>query len=321
MKIKIAPLLAAAVALSAVLPAHAVQGGLPADNPWTQRRVLNIAHQGGEIEAASNTFYAFKTAVAKGAHSIDLDVHATADRELVVLHDVTVDRTTNGTGRVDQMTRQQIQALDAAHWFVPGVGTVRTGDRPASDYTYRGVATGQVAPPDGFTASDFTIPTLRDVLRTFPDTYVNIEIKRTTPDTTPYEAELAALLAEFGRDDDTIVVSFYDAAIEMFKVHAPSVSTATATGESAAFWASSQGPLPGAPNPRYHALQVPLTFNGFTVVTKDFIDRAHSNGLAVHVWTIDSRAEMERLLDLGVDGIFTNLPTLLAEVLAQRFPA
>jgi len=106
--------------------------------------------------------------------------------------------------------------------------------------------------------------------------------------------------------------------MEMFKVYAPHVSTATATAEAAVFWASAQGPLPGAPNPRYHALQVPVTLNGITVVTKEFVDRAHANDLVVHVWTIGSRAEMERLLDLGVDGIMTNRPTLLAQVLAER---
>src|SRR5687767_9195309 len=89
-----------------------------ADNPWLERRVLNIAHQGGEIEAPSNTLFALKTAKEKGADVLEIDVHATADRELVVLHDDTVDRTTNGTGRVDGMTLEQIKQLDAAHWFV-----------------------------------------------------------------------------------------------------------------------------------------------------------------------------------------------------------
>jgi glycerophosphoryl diester phosphodiesterase len=114
------------------------------------------------------------------------------------------------------------------------------------------------------------------------------------------------------------VVSFLDHAVERFKAFAPEVHTATGTGQTAAFWASSQGPAPGAPNPRYQALQVPITFEGITVVTEDFVADAHGSGLAVHVWTIDDRETMEWLIDLGVDGIMTNHPTLLERVLEER---
>jgi glycerophosphoryl diester phosphodiesterase len=292
------------------------------ENPWLERRILNIAHQGGEIEAPSNTLYALKTAKAKGADVLEIDVHATADRELVVLHDATVDRTTNGTGRVDSMTLEQIQQLDAAQWFVPGCGTCH--GKAEAAYTLRGYATGERklnGRMKDYAPSDFTVPTLREVLETFPADFINIEIKSTAPQTSPYEKELAALLAEFGRTDDTIVVSFLDHAVEAFKVHAPDVHTATATGEAAAFWASAQGPLPGAPNPRYQALQVPIQLNGITVVTPEFVRKAHANGLSVHVWTINDRTEMESLIGMGVDGIMTDRPTLLEEVLAAAAAA
>ena len=288
------------------------------DNPWLERRVLNMAHQGGEIEAPSNTLYALKTAREKGSDVLEIDVHATADGELVVIHDATVDRTTNGAGRVDSLTLEQIKALDAAHWFVPGCGTCR--NRPAGEYTLRGLATGErEIPPElaGFEPNDFTIPTLREVLETFPRALVNIEIKSTAPDTAPYEEELARLLAEFGRTRDTIVVSFLDHATERFKLFAPEVDTATGTGQAALFWASAQGPAPGAPNPRYQALQVPIQLEGITVVTPEFVQRAHASGLAVHVWTINDRAEMEWLVGIGVDGIMTDRPTLLEEVLGE----
>ncbi|HEX2085833.1 MAG TPA: glycerophosphodiester phosphodiesterase [Solirubrobacteraceae bacterium] len=292
-----------------------------AANPWLERRVLNIAHQGGEIEAPSNTLYALKTAVAKGSDVLEIDVHATADRQLVVLHDATVDRTTNGSGRVDRMTLAQIKALDAAYWFVPGCGTCH--GRPASDYTLRGYATGdrklKRQLKRSFSPNDFRIPTLDEVLDAFPNELVNIEIKATAPQTAPYERELAALLAEHGRTSDTIVVSFTDNATEAFKVFAPEVHTAVGTVQAGAFWASAQGPLPGAPNPRHQALQVPITFEDrITVVTPEFVQRAHANGLAVHVWTINDRAEMEWLIDIGVDGIMSDRPTLLEQVLAER---
>jgi glycerophosphoryl diester phosphodiesterase len=291
-----------------------------ADNPWLERRVLHIAHQGGEIEAPSNTLFALKTAKEKGADVLEIDVHMSADGEIVVIHDATVDRTTNGTGRVDSMTVEELKALDAAHWFVPDCGTCHGKDESA--YIYRGFATGERALPiakegESFAPNDFTIPTLREVLEAFPKDLINIEIKATAPETTPYEEELAALLDEYGRDDDTIVVSFLDHANERFKLYNSEVSTATATGETAAFWASAQGPLPGAPNPRYQALQVPIELEGVTVVTEDFVTKAHANGLAVHVWTINDEETMRWLVDIGVDGIMTDRPSLLEDVLGS----
>ena len=288
------------------------------DNPWLERRVLNIAHQGGEIEAPSNTLFSLKTAKEKGADVLELDVHMTADEEIVVIHDATVDRTTNGEGRVDSMTLAEIKQLDAAHWFVPDCGTCHRKD--ASAYAYRGYATGEVPIPEelgGFEPNDFKVPTLREVLQTFPKDMLNIEIKATAPETAPYEEELAALLDEFDRDDDTIVVSFLDHAMERFKLYSSEVSTATATGETAAFWASSQGPLPGAPNPRYQAMQVPIELNGVPVVNEDFVRDAHANGLAVHVWTINDEADMRWLIEIGVDGIMTDRPTLLEDVIGS----
>jgi glycerophosphoryl diester phosphodiesterase len=134
---------AALVAAPIAAPARAQQ---LADNPWLERRVLNIAHQGGEIEAPSNTLFALKTAKEKGADVLELDVHMSADGEIVVIHDATVDRTTNGEGRVDSMTVEQLKDLDAAHWFVPDCGTCHGKDDAA--YAYRGLATGAVSMPE-----------------------------------------------------------------------------------------------------------------------------------------------------------------------------
>jgi glycerophosphoryl diester phosphodiesterase len=147
-----------------------------ADNPWLDRAPLNIAHQGGEEEVPSDTLYGFKTALPKGVDVLELDVHLTADGQVVALHDTTVDRTTNGSGTVEQMTLAQIKALDAAYWFVPDVGT--THGRGAGDYAFRGVATGEAPPPEGFEPNDFRIPTLDEILTAFPDTLINIELKQ-----------------------------------------------------------------------------------------------------------------------------------------------
>jgi glycerophosphoryl diester phosphodiesterase len=286
------------------------------DNPWLERGPLNIAHQGGELEVPSDTLYGFKTALPKGVDVLELDIHLTADGHVVALHDTTVDRTTNGTGTVEQMTLAEIKALDAAHWFVPGVGTSHS--HAAEEYVFRGIATGERLPPEGFEPNDFTIPTLDEVLTAFPDTLINIELKQSNS-TGRFEMAVADLLRKHGRVDDVIVVSFLDHSLEVFKALAPDVHTATATVNAAAFWASSHGALPGAPNPRHVALQVPTSFSGVPVITSDdFVNDANANGLAVHVWTINDRATMEQLLDWGVQGIMTDRPTLLEEILQAR---
>lgn len=304
---------AIALLLLAAMMLPAAQAVVVLDNPWLERAPINIAHQGGAKEAPSNTLFAFKRADDLGADVLELDVHATVDGHLVVIHDTTVDRTTDGGGRVDQMTLEQIKELDAAFWWSPG--TVDCNNPDNCDWVYRGVATGDVEPPEGYEANDFKVPTLREVLDTFPAAFINIEIKRTAPDTVPYEAELAGLLREFGRVDDVIVVSFYDQAVEAFKLLAPEIHTATATVETAMFWATTQNEAPGAPNPRYVALQVPIVFEGITVVTEDFVNNANANGLAVHVWTIDDADTMCWLLSIGVQGIMTDRPSLLESIL------
>jgi glycerophosphoryl diester phosphodiesterase len=308
----------ALLALAGALLWPAAASAQVVDNPWLERNPLNIAHQGGEIEAPSDTLYAFKTARQKGADVLETDVHLTADGRVVVLHDETVDRTTNGSGSVEQMTLAEIKQLDAAYWFIEGEGTVHDPSRPASDFTWRGVATGDRRPPKRFEPNDFTIPTLDELLAAFPDAWLNIELKPTVAMTGRLEAAVAELLRAHGRTDDVIVTSFNDQSVELFKAFAPEIHTAAPTAQVAAFWASSQGDLPGSPNPQHVALQVPETFEGLTVVTPDFIADAHANLLAVHVWTVNDAADMHRLLDWGADGIMTDRPTLLERVLAER---
>ena len=99
---------------------------------------------------------------------IETDVHLTADGHVVVLHDDTVDRTTNGSGSVEQMTLEQIKQLDAAYWFIAGEGTVHDPSRPPADFTWRGVATGERPPPARFEANDFKVPTLEELLEASP---------------------------------------------------------------------------------------------------------------------------------------------------------
>jgi glycerophosphoryl diester phosphodiesterase len=274
-------------------------------NPWLTRRVLNYAHQGGAREAPSSTLFAMRQALDAGADALELDVHATADGELVVCHDATVDRTTAARGAIADLTLDQLSSLDNAYWFVPG--EVVAPGRPDADYVFRGRAPADHA---------FGLATLREVLEAFPGVFLNLDIKQTAPAVEPYEAPLAALLRRFGRVDDVIVASFLDNATESFSEVAPEISTSFGTMGTAQFWRAVQdGETP--PPARHHALQVPPSFGDRTVVDQRFVDVAHEQGVAVHVWTIDDPDEMARLLALDVDGIMTDRPSVLTKVLAR----
>jgi glycerophosphoryl diester phosphodiesterase len=274
-------------------------------NPWLDRRVLNYAHQGGAREAPSSTLFALRQAIENGADALELDVHATADRELVVCHDATVDRTTSATGAISAMTLAEVQELDNAYWWVPGEVVV-TG-RPDDEYVYRGRA-----PED----RDFAIATLREVLDARPGVFLNLDIKQTAPVVEPYEDLLAAVLREYGRADDVIVASFHDSATDAFKTHAPEVSTSAGTAAVAEFYGAVRDGTATPPSVfAHHALQVPPTFGDITLVDEKFVTRAHEAGLAVHVWTIDDADEMARLVALDVDGVMTDRPSVLEGVL------
>ena len=273
--------------------------------------MLNWAHQGGAREWPSSTLFALRNAVDAGAHAIELDVHATADGHLVVCHDTTVDRTTSSSGRIADLTLEQVRRLDNAYWFVPGSGDQVTRDAPEDAYTFRGRA------PDD---NDFAIATMEEVLDAFPHVFLNFDIKRTAPEVEPYEHLVADVLRAFDRVDDVIVASFNDASTDKFQDLAPDVSTSLGTAGTAEFYrAARAGEEP--PTTRHRALQVPASYGDVTIVDEQFVDTAHRHGLAVHVWTIDEPAEMRRLLHLGVDGIMTDYPSVLASVLDERAAA
>jgi glycerophosphoryl diester phosphodiesterase len=308
---RIAAVLAALAA--ALLAAPAAQ----AQNPWLGKRLLNFAHQGGEFERPSNTMFAFERAYAGGADVLEMDIHTTSDGEVVVIHDSAVDRTTNATGSVYDMTLADLQKLDAGHNFIPGRNAVR--GEPASAYPYRGVRTGEKPPPAGHTPDDFRVPTLKEVFDAFPDVPINIEIKgKSDADGQSFlkNAEaLATFLNSTGRTD-VIVVSFHDEALERFHQLAPRIPLAPGLGKTAAYVQS--GALLGD---GYVALQVPPNFQGVTVMTPAFVERAHRDGYAVHTW-IDSSDEnaafYDQMFGMCADAIMTAYSDRLEGVMRQR---
>ena len=271
--------------------------------------MLAFAHRGGAKEGPSATLYAMRRALEAGADALELDVHATADGHVVCCHDPTVDATTDGTGAIAELSLAEVQALDAAYWFVPGEedGTAARPGLPDDAYPLRGLASHDPT---------LRIPTLEEVLDAFPGTLLNLDIKQSAPVVAAYEDKVARALSDFGRQGDVIVTSFNDTSIQTFSELAPEVATAAGTFAAAAFWRAVQAGEPPPPS-RHVALQVPTEAYGLKVVDQRFVAAAHEADLAVHIWTIDEADEMRRLIELGVDGIMSDRPSLLVRTLAE----
>ena len=272
---------------------------------WTQRRVINFAHQGGSFEAPSSTLYAMAQAIERGANALELDVHATKDRHLVVCHDESVDRTTNHRGAMAELTLAQVREMDNAYWWIEGADV--SPGRHEDEYHLRGRA-----PAD----RRLGVATLAEVAEAFPDVLLNLDIKQSDPDVEPYEELLARELAELGRETSVIVASFHDEALARFRRLAPRVATSAATLEATTFYFSLAEGAPVVPSAS--ALQVPMTYESIRVVDERFVASAHAAGLAVHVWTLNDPAAIDDALDLGVDGIISDRPGVVTERLAGR---
>lgn len=254
-----------------------------------------IAHRGGSLEAPENTLRAFRHAVEVGCDMLELDLRTTADGAVVVLHDAEVDRVTDGCGPIAALDLAEVRALDAAHWFAPGRGA----DPTAGAFPLRGGG------------GDLRIPTLEEVLRHVPGVPLTMDLKVGPPEAPEVPAAVAALLRAHRRVGDVIVGSFDQVRLDAFRALAPEIPTSATQDEVVRVWSGE--PVPAGA--RIAALQVPAAYGSLEVVTPELVARAHAGGAEVHVWTVDEPAEMRRLGGLGVDGIISDRPRVLVEVL------
>ncbi len=254
---------------------------------------LVIAHADdtGSGVAPGNTLLFLETVAEIGVDVLEMDVHMTADNQIVLLHDATVDRTTTGSGPVNTFTLAELQALE--------VGGNWTADEGAT-YPYRG--------------RGLTIPTLAAVFERFPDYPINIEIKAEDPAIAPV---LCRTITDHNMTDWVLVVSSRDDALKAFRKECPDVASGANRGDVTKFvllnFVGASGIIP----PPYQAFQVPEVSGGIPVVTPSFVRAAHRANVQVHIWTINDPAEMQRFIDMGVDGIMTDDPDALLGLLGR----
>jgi glycerophosphoryl diester phosphodiesterase len=239
-----------------------------------------IAHRGSSAEAPENTLPAFEAAVQRGADAVELDVRLTADGAPVVIHDATLDRTTDRTGPVSGLTLAELRAVDAGSKFTPDGG--RT-------YPHRGQGA--------------QVPTLGEVLWTFPRLSVLVEIKEPEAQ----EAVRRVLLQESAAER-CVVASEQHEALRAFD-EPPFLRGASGTEISALYWAAMLRRR--APEASYRCLSVPLRYKGLPVPTRAFVAAAQARGCPVHVWTVDSPKAARKLWGRGVAGVVTNLPGVM----------
>jgi len=255
-------------------------------------RPLVFAHRGGGGLIPENTLEAFIYSARMGVDVLELDIHSTADGTLVVMHDAAVDRTTAGRGRVNELTLEAVKKLDAGYLF-------STDGRQIFPFRGKGI----------------TVPTLREIFDALPEMTFNIEPKQHTPSIVK---PLCVLVREQKMVDKVIVGSFNQTTIDDFRRECPEVATSASPSEVSRFLALVKAGLGDSYSPPMQALQVPRNLGGLQVVSKEFIETAHRRNLKVHVWTINETVEMQRLIEMGADGIMTDYPDRLLTLLGRR---
>ncbi|MGD8406629.1 MAG: glycerophosphodiester phosphodiesterase [Anaerolineales bacterium] len=275
-----------------VLVLFAVFSKRASDHPYYSDDLpypLVIAHQGGDGLWPGDTLYAFEHAAELGVDVLEMDLHITADGVLVINHDETVDRTTDGSGEIETMTLAEIQELDAGYDWSNDDGET---------FPYRGIG--------------ITIPTLEEIFQTFPDYHMTIEIKTTESSmATPF----CEMIRTYNMQDKVLVASFLDERMEEFREVCPEVATSSARQETTVFVLLSKVYLGRLYSPAFYTLQVPEESSGITVMTAQFVRAAHERNLCVEPWTIDEPEQIKQYIDWGVDGIITDRPDLMLEIL------
>ena len=248
-------------------------------------RVLVFAHRGGAKLRPENTLEAFDHGLAAGADGLELDVRLTADGEVVVMHDATLDRTTDASGPVSARRAAELARADAGWRFDGELG-----------HPWRGRGLG--------------VPRLADVLARYPSAAVIVEMK---DDSAALAERTVAVVREAGAEGRVVLGSFLRVPMRRARALAPDVPTSATTEEvrwalyrSRVGWNARRRP--------YQAFQVPQARGWTRVLSPRFMRAAHGSGVVVQVWTVDDEHEIRRLVAWGVDAIITDRPDVAVRV-------
>jgi glycerophosphoryl diester phosphodiesterase len=242
-----------------------------------QGRTLIFGHRGASAYAPMNTLPAFELAVKQGADGIELDVHRTRDGHAVVIHDFTVDATTNGTGTVTEMTLEQLKAVDAGARFGPEF-------------------------------SGTQIPTLPEVFEVVGRRlYVNVEIKSLSLETDGVEQAVADAILRADLKERVIVSSFNPLTLIRFRQILPDVPLGFLHAPN----------VPRLPSEMIAKLTYELDHPFHEMIDSDYVAQMHQSGTRINTWTVNDPARALELRALGVDLLITDTPDVIREALGR----
>lgn len=309
-------------------------GFLPRENNFTQNNPMRtgdlpilIAHGGGNREFPDNTLEAFYNAYSVDPRvMLETDVSITKDGVVILSHDTTLDRKTDVTGAIADWTYEELMHQQVDFGFTNPVKNGQLNGKRVRFTTDSGrtVSPRDVAYPAGVRPrhrTKFLCTTLEDLLRAFPDNAINVEIKQEGELGKQALAEVIRLLRKYDAFDRVVLASFHNEIYDAFVA----LKTSGQVPETFMFSPSVK------PMIRYVAMgathldflfkdglcvfQLPTEKMGIPLDTQWLVDSAHKHNIAVHYWTVNDVSEMQHLIDIGADGIMTDYPHLLKQVL------
>jgi glycerophosphoryl diester phosphodiesterase len=263
--------------------------GFTADAAEKEKEILNVAHRGASGYAPEHTLIAYKMGEQMHGDYIEVDLQMTKDGELIAMHDETLDRTTNGTGQVKDYTLEEIKELDAGSWF-----NEKYPEKANPEY------------------EGLKVPTLEEVFQTFGKN-ANYYIETKSPEVYPgMEEKLAEMVDEYGINKDTLLVqSFSSASLLKMNEIDPSIKLVQL------MWYTSPAAISDAEVEAIKQYAVGIGPNS-AMIDKEYVQKTVQNGLEIHPYTVNEKEEMQKLIEWGVTGMFTNFPDLLNEVKKGR---
>ena len=247
-----------------------------------------VAHRGDSAFFPENTLEAFRSAASLGIDVIETDVHLTADGEIVIWHDPTLERNTDGKGTIESHTLAELKRYDAGYTFTADGGR---------SYPFRG--------------KGVRLATLSEALEACPEERFNIDLKSQEPDIVD---RFLSVIRAHKAERRICVASFHYGNLKRLRSAAPDILTSITTKEVVPLvLRGKMGLLPRSFD-RKIIFQIPVRQYGITVVNERFVREMHKRGAVVMVWTINEEEEMRRLYSMGVDTIMTDNPRLLINV-------
>lgn len=258
-----------------------------------EKQILIFGHRGNPITFPENTISSFSSAIKLGVDIIETDLRLTKDNVIILCHDSLVKRTTNGKGKIRDYTFEELGELDAGYKF-------SSDNNMSFPFRDKGIQ----------------IPALFELFEKFPNVTINVDMKDRNPD---FPQLLSDLIRNYDMEQKILVGSFHPKQVRRFRKINPNVSLIASIIDVYRYYLSNKINIKRIINQsNFDIMQVPQQFGFIDLLKSSFIDGLHKLNIPCHVWIVDNTDDLEKMLNLGVDGVFTNNPELCINYLQQK---